>query len=194
MSLLHFFCPLYCHANSSLCFVFFKAQSVDVSLCVSDFTPQAGVQGTSQAAMATRLAPRPLPHGKCTQSHERVLPHWSYSHKDVSVTHTAGRFSFPLNYTGFSAKGWRRAGRKGSAWQRGGSLQLGLRRKWPLALEIPLLSCSVTAITQKSLEIEIPPQNQSALDLFSTNCSVVWTAGIFQFDTIMICSFPSQTM
>lgn len=62
-----------------------------VSLCVSDFTPQAGVQSTSQAAMATRLAPLLLPHGKSTQAHEHTLSHWSYRHKAVSVTHTAGR-------------------------------------------------------------------------------------------------------
>lgn len=61
--------------------------------------------------MATRLAPLLLPHGKCTQAHEHTRLHCCCHHRAVSVTHTAGRFSFPLNYKGFSAKGWRKTER-----------------------------------------------------------------------------------
>lgn len=99
--------------------VFKSSVSACVCMCVSvsDFTPQAVVQSTSRAAMATRLAPPLLPHGKCANTHRQALEHtlarWNDRHKASSVTHTAGRLSFLLNYTGFSAKRRERTGRGG---------------------------------------------------------------------------------
>lgn len=42
------------------------------------------------------------------KAHEHTVAHWNYRHEALSVTHTAGGLSFPLNYTGLSVKGWGR--------------------------------------------------------------------------------------